>query len=143
MREQPSLGFLPVAFFDDDPAKWHSEVQGLKVLGPLAAAPVFPGRVRAVVVAMPGIDRPRLTALVHDLSFPHIIVIPDWFGMQSLWIEARDLGGVLGLEINKNLLLAKNHMLKRTLDYTLAIPLALFCIPIVLVLAGLIRLLGP
>src|SRR5262249_31310636 len=110
MREKPGLGFLPVAFFDDDPGKWHSEIEGLQVLGPVSAAPVFPGGVRAVVVAMPGIDRPRLTELIHGLSFPHIIVIPDWFGMQSLWIETRDLGGVLGLEINKNLLLAGNRL---------------------------------
>jgi lipopolysaccharide/colanic/teichoic acid biosynthesis glycosyltransferase len=92
---------------------------------------------------MPGLERERLTALVHGLSFPHIIVIPDWFGIQSLWIEARDLGGVLGLEINKNLLLAENRMLKRTLDYALAIPLALFCFPIIVFLAGLIRLASP
>lgn len=143
MREQPSLGFLPVAFFDDDPEKWHLEIEGLRVLGPLAAVPVFPGRVRAVVVAMPGIDRPGLTALIHGLPFPHIIVIPDWFGMQSLWIEARDLGGVLGLEINKNLLLAENRLLKRTLDYAFAVPLALCCLPLVLLLAGVIRLLSP
>ncbi|HUS06535.1 MAG TPA: exopolysaccharide biosynthesis polyprenyl glycosylphosphotransferase [Bryobacteraceae bacterium] len=143
LREQPSLGFVPVAFFDDDPSKWHSDIEGLKVLGPLAGALSFPARVRIVVLAMPGVDRERLTALVHGLSFPHIIVIPDWFGIQSLWIEARDLGGVLGLEINKNLLLGQNRMLKHTLDYALAIPLALVCFPLILFLAGLIRLVSP
>jgi len=34
-------------------------------------------------------------------------------------------------------------MLKRTLDYALAIPLALLCLPIVLLLVGLIRLVSP
>ena len=143
LREQPSLGFVPVAFFDDDRAKWHSEVEGLQVLGPLGAALSFPGSVRVVVVAMPGLERERLTALIHGLSFPHIIVIPDWFGIQSLWIEPRDLGGVLGLEINKNLLLAENRMLKRTLDYALAIPLALLCFPIIVLLACVIWLVSP
>src|SRR5258708_31499387 len=65
LREQPSLGFVPVAFFDDDRTKWHSEVEGLKVLGPLGAATSFPGNVRFVVVAMPGIQRERLTAIIH------------------------------------------------------------------------------
>jgi len=140
LREQPSLGFIPVAFYDDDPAKWYSEVEGLKVVGPLAAMTSFPRRIRFVMVAMPGVECGRLAALIHGLSFPHIIVIPDWFGVQSLWIEARDLGGVLGIEINKNLLLPENRVLKRTLDYALAIPLAVFCFPMILIMAGLIRL---
>ena len=63
-----------------------------------------------------------LSQLVQGLSFANIIIVPDLFGIQSLWITSRDLGGVLGLEVKKNLLVPGNRMLKRLLDYAIAAP---------------------
>jgi hypothetical protein len=39
--------------------------------------------------------RTRLVELVENLSFPNVILVPDLFGIQSLWITSRDMGGVL------------------------------------------------
>jgi len=58
-----------------------------------------------------------------------VILIPDLFGMPSLWVSGRDLGGVLGLEVTKNLLFWRNRLLKRILDLILA----LLAMPLVLV----------
>ena len=43
----------------------------------------------------------HLSQLVQGLSFANIIIVPDLFGIQSLWITSRDLGGVLGLEVKE------------------------------------------
>ena len=37
--------------------------------------------------------------------FSDVIVIPDLAGFSSLWVEARDLSGMLGLQVHHRLLL--------------------------------------
>jgi hypothetical protein len=39
--------------------------------------------------------------------------------------------GILGLEVKKNLLQRENWLLKRTLDYALALPLFVLSLPLV------------
>jgi lipopolysaccharide/colanic/teichoic acid biosynthesis glycosyltransferase len=92
---------------------------------------------------MPRLNRDALAELVHRLSFASIIVVPDLFGIQSLWITSRDLGGVLGLEVRKNLLVRSNRVLKRVLDYSIALPLAILTAPFVAICAAWIKILSP
>src|SRR5262249_61671070 len=75
--------------------------------------------------------------------FPRLIVIPDRGGMASLWVTARDLGGCLGLELKKNLLIRRNTALKRIMDRAIALPLFLASLPIVAIAALWIKLSSP
>lgn len=142
LRSRPALGLMPVALFDDNPDKWHTSIENTPVMGPLAAVKSFRDQVSTVIVAMPRLEPGRLTSLVHELSFPRVILIPDLFGMQSSWIEGRDLGGVLGLEVKKNLMVRRNRIIKRITDYAIALPMALLSLPIVLLAAAFIRAAG-
>src|SRR5262249_33615440 len=72
--------------------------------------------------------------------FPRVIVIPDLGGIGSMWVTARDLGGSVGLEIKKNLLIRRNHVLKRLMDQAIALPLFLVSIPILSIAALWIKL---
>lgn len=130
LRSQPGIGFVPVAIFDDDPAKWNTTLQGVPIVGPLSDAGAFNKDVRVAVLAMPGMGGARLTTLLHRVSYPRVIVIPDLIGMQSLWVSACDMGGVLGLEVKKNLLVRSNRLFKRTLDTILGLPLLLLSLPV-------------
>jgi lipopolysaccharide/colanic/teichoic acid biosynthesis glycosyltransferase len=65
------------------------------------------------------------------------------FGIQSLWITSRDLGGVLGLEIKKNLLVPSNRRLKRLLDYAIAVPAFLASLPFIGLCAIWIKAVSP
>ncbi len=143
LLKQTDLGLVPAAILDDNPCLWGSELQGIPVLGPLSLVTRLQGKAKALIVAMPGLQRERLTGLIETLSFPNIIIVPDLFGIQSLWITSRDLGGVLGLEVRKNLLIPANRMLKRTLDYAVALPLAVFTLPVLGVAALWIRISSP
>ncbi len=140
LKRDRSLGLVPVMALDDDEAKWNTVVEGVPVLGPLCRVGELQDEVRAVVLAMPTLEKERLTALLHNLSFPHIILIPNLFGIQSLWVSTRDFGGVLGLEIKKNLLLPSNRVLKRVLDLTLGLPLGLAALPLIGLLAVWVKL---
>lgn len=137
LKAHPGLGFKPVAFLDDDPVKQGRRIDGLPVPGGLARAEEFASAgIRHVILAMPGISRKRLLELMeaHGWPFPHVIVIPDLFGLSSLWVSARDLGGVLGLEIHEQLLLRGPRIVKRAMDLAMILiagPLLLLTIAVI------------
>jgi Undecaprenyl-phosphate galactose phosphotransferase WbaP len=137
LQAETGLGYHPVAVFDDNPALHGTLVGGVPVLGHTnfwtQAAPI-------AIIAMPGVPRPRLVELLDGplSAYRHVILIPDLFDMQSLWVQARDLGGLLGLEITHNLADPLARHLKRGLDVlavTLSLPLWLpLCILIALLI---------
>ena len=143
LQRERALGLVPVAFFDDDPAKLGKRIEEIPVVGPVSAANTWSDRVRVAIVAMPGVHRDRISALVRDLKFPQVVLVPDLFGLESLWVQAKDLGGVLGLEIKKNLLVLKNRLAKRFLDYALGLPLAIAAAPLIGVFALWIKVVDP
>ncbi len=147
LLSNPGLGLRPVACYDDDSTKHGQSCGGAPVVGTLrqAATVAQSGKVSYVIIAMPGLSRERLTYVVEQYAavFSHVIIIPDLLGLTSLWVSARDIQGVLGLELQQNLLSAWNHLLKRTLDLVIAIP-ALFMVgPLILILGWLVKLNSP
>jgi Undecaprenyl-phosphate galactose phosphotransferase WbaP len=143
LLKERDLGFVLVGMLDDDREKWGTSIYGVKVLGPLSAAKAFSGRAKVALIAIPRMQRERLSALIEDLSFPNVIVVPDLFGIQSLWITSRDIGGVLGLEVKKNLLVPSNRILKRALDLAISVPAFLLSLPVLGALAVWIRFTSP
>ncbi len=101
LKKESDLGFVPVGILDDNPAKWGTEIHGVPVVGPLAAAEAFAGRAKVALVALAWHRPGTLIAIGARLVFANIIIVPDLFGIQSLWITSRDLGGVLGLEVKR------------------------------------------
>ncbi|HXG34505.1 MAG TPA: undecaprenyl-phosphate galactose phosphotransferase WbaP [Bryobacteraceae bacterium] len=133
LAEEPALGWRPFAVVDEREAR--------ELAGELASAL----RIRHVLVAMPETSRAELLRSVERLGavFPHVIVVPDLLGMASLWVSARDLNGVLGLEIRQNLLSPFNRRLKRGLDILLAAAAAACVLPVIALAALLIRRKSP
>lgn len=143
LNRQRTLGFIPVAYLDDDPAKWGREVEGLPVLGPLSESRMLSRRVRVAVLAMPGTGHERLVQLIRRLTFSRLILVPDLFNLQSLWVSSIDMSGILGLEIKRNLLQKHNRVLKRGIDYLLSVPVALVSLPLIAFFAVWIKLVSP
>lgn len=143
LRRQPGLGLKAVAFLDDDPAK-RGECTGIPVLGNLELAPqlVKEWGVRHAVVAIPGASRARLLEVIerYGSAFPRLTLIPDLFGMASLWVSASDMGGMLGLELRHNLLEPWARHLKRGLDLAMVATGGTLLLPLFAVLALLIKL---
>jgi Undecaprenyl-phosphate galactose phosphotransferase WbaP len=137
---QPELGLNPVAFLDNHPACWQQNVEDVPVIGPLGLAPDFEQRVGVAIVALADIGKEDAGALLQELNFPRLIVIPDLAGIASLWVTARNLGGSLGFEIKKNLLIRRNHGLKTVMDRAIALPLFLASLPVMALAAVWIKL---
>ncbi|HVM60885.1 MAG TPA: undecaprenyl-phosphate galactose phosphotransferase WbaP [Verrucomicrobiae bacterium] len=146
LLNQPELGLKPVAILTDTPGA-EQDIDGVPILGGLDRAWQL-GRTRGIpycIVALDEGSNKRMFDVHQEYGdcFPHMMVIPDLAGLASLWIVARDVGGILGLEIRHNLLIATNRWIKRTLDLVVAIPLIILLAPLLLVLMAWIQLVSP
>ncbi len=140
------LGYRPVACLDDDPEK-QGECEGVPIIGSLrdASAIAAEYRIDYAVIAMPGMPSAKLASHLRVWSavFSNILIIPDLFGITSLWIETRDLGGVLGLEIRHNLLKPVNRWIKRAVDIFVSALGLILIAPFIPIVALWIRLSSP
>lgn len=140
------LGYRAVVCLDDDPSK-HGSCEGVPVAGCLRDARELAAAhaIHYAIVAMPGMSRANLTASLRAWSaiFPHILIIPDLFGVASLWTEPRDLGGILGLQIQHNLLKPVNRWIKRAVDIFLAAVILVIISPFIAIAALWIRIASP
>jgi Undecaprenyl-phosphate galactose phosphotransferase WbaP len=145
LQKHPEIGFKPLACFDDDHRE-QRECEGLPVYGPLSLAGALAKslKVRHALVAIPGMAREDLVWMLDDWGtvFTHVILIPNLFGLASLWASARDIGGMLGLEMRQNLLIPFNRWTKRAMDIAGALILGLLALPILGVAAVWIKLMS-
>ncbi|MDB5220942.1 MAG: Undecaprenyl-phosphate galactosephosphotransferase [Myxococcaceae bacterium] len=121
-----------------------AEVEGVPVVGDLSLAPVLATRLKIpyAVLAMPGVDGPKLLQIVERVGgkFSHLLVIPDLFGFATLGVPAKNLGGILGVEVRQQLLLPGPRLAKRVMDAALTSAGVLFVMPFLALIALLIKL---
>ncbi|MFO0743004.1 MAG: exopolysaccharide biosynthesis polyprenyl glycosylphosphotransferase [Labilithrix sp.] len=121
-----------------------AEVDGVPLVGDLSLAPILAQRLKIpyAVVAMPGVDSPKLLQIIERVGghFTHLLIIPDLFGFASMGVPAKSLGGILGLEIRQQLLLPGPRLAKRVMDTALTLAGSLFVAPFLLLIALLIKL---
>jgi lipopolysaccharide/colanic/teichoic acid biosynthesis glycosyltransferase len=121
-----------------------AEVEGVPVVGDLTLAPVLAQRLKIpyAVVAMPGVDSSKLLHIVERIGgkFSHLLIIPDLFGFATLGVPAKNLGGILGVEVRQQLLLPGPRLAKRIMDVALTCFGGMFVMPFLLLLAALIKL---
>lgn len=99
--------------------------------------------ISCAVVAMPKDKDPdRINCLLNGLSrtLKNVIYIPDINGLSSLWVNARDMGGTLGLEVRHRLLDPGRQTLKRIMDLTAIVVFSPILVPMVALIALAIRL---
>jgi Undecaprenyl-phosphate galactose phosphotransferase WbaP len=130
LARQPELGLKPVAAFDDPEP---------------AIALAREREIQHVIFAMAGASSHAARDFFDRCGdlFANIIVIPDMAGFSSLWVEARDLNGMLGLGVHQRLLLPGPRLIKRTLDLLLAAIFGMVALPFVGIVALLIKLTSP
>lgn len=135
LERQPELGLKPVDVLHlvkfDDPE--------------LAASLARRSRPRHVILGMAEMPRQAALSFFNHCSdlFPNVIVVPDLAGFSTLWVEARDLSGILGLEVHQRLLLPGSRLIKRTLDLVFVVACGVLTLPLVAFLAALIKLTSP
>lgn len=146
LKRRPGIGLKPVLVLDDDPEK-HGFLHGVPVAGGVELAPTLARRrgIPYAIVAMPGVPRDRLLSLLEQYgsSFAHLLIIPDLFEFSSLWVAAKDMGGILGLEVRQRLLLPGPRFAKFLIDLIATLLGGCIILPMILIIAILIKLDSP
>ncbi len=146
LRRQPSLGLKVAAILDDDPAAQTRKGSGGSppVIGSLSLAPLLAEQwgINYAIVAMPGVEPDRLGDILSRYAqrFAHFLVIPNISSLGMLWGSTRDFGGILGLEIPQNLLHTLPRVTKRFFDLLLAVLAGVVLLPLLVLLAMVVRL---
>ena len=121
-----------------------AEVEGVPIVGGLELAPILAQRlgIRSAVIAMPKLDSATLLGVIERYAegYSSVLVIPDLFNVAHFGTPTHSLGGVLGIEVRRQLLLAGPRLAKRLMDVVLTTIGGLLILPFVAVVAVLIKL---
>lgn len=141
---RPRLGVRPVAVLDDDPRLHGQSVHGILVRGGVETVREFGCRWSnsLAILAMPGVDSARVGSIIekHCRDFSRIIVIPDLFNISTLWINAIDFGGILGLDVAQRLLDARRQAFKRIFEVMIVLVTSPVTVPLLVFLALAIKI---
>jgi len=138
VREEKSIGYFPVGIFSDDIPP-HTVYKGVPVLGKLEEA------TNNAPVAMASISHLRNQNLVafvdHVLAdYKKVILFPGINEGVFSWVVPRNFGGMIGLEVGRNLLHPLVVIIKRFGELLWVVVTAPIWIPLVLFLALIIFL---
>jgi exopolysaccharide biosynthesis polyprenyl glycosylphosphotransferase len=119
-----------------------AEVEHVPVVGGLELAPVLAQRlrVRSVVIALPGLDSNSMLTVIERFAdaYTNVLVIPNLFDLALFGAPTRYMGGMLGLEVHRQLLMRGPRVAKRAMDLLLTSILIAAILPLLAILALLI-----
>ncbi|THF87265.1 undecaprenyl-phosphate galactose phosphotransferase WbaP [Deinococcus sp. KSM4-11] len=144
LRNHRSYGLIPVAAYDDNPALHGQIIHGVPVLGSIDLALTEP-KTEQALISIPGARAETQQRLVNSVYavFPYTWVVPDLFGVPNQALHPHSIGSVASLEIRNNLGSYQARALKRMIDLLGATVAAVLLLPLLIVIAGVIRLDSP
>lgn len=135
LKNQPWLGLHPVAVVADQIA--DREMDGMPVYKSEYVGRIAGCGVKHAIVAAPELSQLEFAEVVErgGDAFPHLILIPDTDSIWKVGSYARDLTGVLGLQVRNNLLDGGSRIAKRTIDLACATVLMLLLLPFLAIIS--------
>jgi Undecaprenyl-phosphate galactose phosphotransferase WbaP len=140
------VGYEPVLILDDNP--WSGDFyRDIPIIRNTRIGPELVKRygVRMAIVAMPNLDDAEMTRMINDSvsAFRYNVLIPDFFGINNIWMAVRDFDGILGFATSHRLNMYWNLAIKRFLDLVFVSLGGLVILPLLLFIAFLIKLSSP
>lgn len=127
---------------DDVIREWSSDLP--PIIGPLKAAPRMAKAKLSqyAIIAMPQHSSEDTMHLIQDCchGFQHVLFMPDLFGICSLGVSTREVGGEVGFEMPQRLFQTGPAAAKRTIDFLLALAGIIALSPILTLVAIAVRL---
>ncbi len=140
LMAEPELGLRPLGFVSEDtdqqpgtlPLPFLGTLRDMARVGEQAEVLIFASRRRLTV------DETAWRSHIGK-----VLVVEDAQDLQSLWLNTRTLGSSVGVEIRRGLYVAPNLWLKRGIDILIALPVGLLVLPLIGVLALVIKTVDP
>ncbi len=145
LRDDPTLGFVPVGFVGAQATEPEvPTLDGLAVHSPWACIPglLRDQGIRDVVIALPPEHRHELAHLIAlcEGQIDSLRIVPEAAGLASTEVEAETIGGQLLIGMRSNLARPSNLAIKRASDMIGAALLLVPAVPLLAILALLVRL---
>jgi Undecaprenyl-phosphate galactose phosphotransferase WbaP len=136
LREQQGCGYIPVGFFGDDVQSLGEDLAGVPVIG---TTEEVTNQAPIAILAMSEMERDQALSLLDGplATYRQVVIVPNLFEAQTLWVRASDLGGMMGLEITRNLLDPIARWTKLAVELTAIILTAPIWGPLCLLLAAI------
>ncbi|HEY0758376.1 MAG TPA: undecaprenyl-phosphate galactose phosphotransferase WbaP [Acidisarcina sp.] len=147
LKGHPRVGLRPVALLLEQTSLPEMESQGNVFCGQISDANMLAQEYGDcyAVLAMPHAGSDRVTAILneHAGNYRHILVIPDLFGIKSISVAAKDICGILALEVGQRLTSFAPQLFKRTFDLAVSVTVAILISPVLLILCAAVYLSSP
>ena len=106
----------------------------MPVLGTIEEFARIGQRVEVAILTSP--EQLAIANAVSDRLPPaQLILLNDAQEIQTLWLRTRSLGNAVGIQFKRDPYLSQNRVLKRALDLAIALPAAIFSLPLIGALA--------
>ncbi len=143
--DEPGLGLKPIGFFSHGCTS--GDVHGVPLLASDDLAELasrINGPAYAVLTACEA-SREELKPVIecYRRYFSHILVIPEFSGFSCLWVNPKNLGGLLGLEVYQQVFVPSRRILKRSIDLLLTTLICIAAAPVMIVIALAIKIDSP
>ncbi len=145
LKKFPGAGLKPIGVIEDSASHWQAErgaiagnvlgcVDQIAEIAEAHSAPV-------AVFAMPECNEAERTRLIDDLThtFPKLWVVPECASVGRQWTGTFEVGRTRMLQLTERLILPGNRLLKRALDLTLVLAASPIIVPVVAVIALLVK----
>jgi len=98
--------------------------------------------IKMAIVALPNLNQAEMKKMINFSvsAFRYNVLIPDFFGINNIWMSVRDFGGILGFATSHRLNMYWNLAIKRFLDIFFVGLGGLIISPILLLLALAVRI---
>jgi Undecaprenyl-phosphate galactose phosphotransferase WbaP len=139
-------GYIPVLILDNT-VESGENYRGIPIIHDTSIGPeiVEQFKIRMAIVAMPELSQDDLTHLLNYSvsAFRYSVLIPDFFNITNIWMSVRDFDGILGFVASHKLKMSWNLAIKRLLDLAIVIIGGLIILPLLIVIALLVKLSSP
>lgn len=143
LKKHPQIGLRAIVAVDDDVDKWGYIYQ-IPVIGGLEIIPELTRKLSVdhAIIAIPRVSKQRQQEIIKKYSkyFSNVTIIPELYGLNTLWVSTQDLGGILGLKVQQSLLQRTAKIQKRIFDIIFASLLIILSIPLYIIIAIAIKL---
>lgn len=143
LHRYSQIGLEPIVAIDDNIDRW-GYIDKVPVIGGLDVIPDLSKKLKVqdAIFAMPRVDVKRQQEIMEKYSsyFENVTIIPDLYGINSIWVSSQDIGGIFGLEVQKKLLKGTSLLTKRVFDILAGSILLILSLPFIAIIAAAIKL---
>ena len=154
LKRSPRLGLNPVLFMDDDPPKSGQRIfemgyeprrSALVAAGPITEEFLREREIDSVIIAVPSIGRECLQQTMEKAfkANARVSVVTSQFLSSNSLVDYQDIDGVLLISFGKSQMKKSYELTKRCIDVLGALGLLILGLPLLLLLAILVRLDSP